>query len=46
MPHQQGLAEIEIPEKLRIHYKWILSKEYHERVAKAKSEINNKKQLP
>jgi hypothetical protein len=41
IPYQKGQAEIEITEKHRNHTKWILSKEYQERVAKAKS-VRNK----
>jgi hypothetical protein len=37
IPHQKGQAVIEIPEKLRDYDKWVSSKEYKERVAKAKA---------
>lgn len=38
IPHERGQAEIEIPEKLKNYYKYRLSNEYQERVAKAKEE--------
>jgi hypothetical protein len=37
IPHQKGQAEIEIPKNLKhYHEKWIFSKEYQERLAKAR----------
>jgi hypothetical protein len=36
IPHPKGQAEIEIPEKLRNYTKLVLSKDYQEKVAKAK----------
>jgi hypothetical protein len=43
IPHQKGQKEIVIPEKLRDYSKYQLTKEYQERVTKARSERNNEK---
>lgn len=37
IPHQKGQAEIAIPKKIREYDKWIFSKEYQDRVARAKA---------
>jgi hypothetical protein len=37
IPRQRGTREIEIPDKLKNYNQWLMSKDYQERLAKAKA---------